>query len=205
MWSAISATLRGLESHIPGSLEHSWLDTIRQIVSRERFFHWELEFPEVFFDSDGCPLEPSGFDAVTRQSSVGHTAGYGAEEDEPAPRALTRFSRDSGCYRLQADGHANLYQLFTERALQLVRPGGRIGLLLPSGLLADHRCRLLRRELLTRTSMDGVLSFDNRDGTFPIHRGIKFLLLTGFRRPRADAGSGPIRSARSRDSGDHRG
>ena len=30
----------------------------------ERFFHWELEFPEVFFDVDGVPLDRGGFDAV---------------------------------------------------------------------------------------------------------------------------------------------
>ena len=29
-----------------------------------RFFHWELEFPEVFFDRDGTRLPDAGFDAV---------------------------------------------------------------------------------------------------------------------------------------------
>src|SRR5207245_3639095 len=29
-----------------------------------RFFHWQLEFPEVFFNDDGSPRESSGFDAV---------------------------------------------------------------------------------------------------------------------------------------------
>jgi len=31
---------------------------------QRRFFHWELEFPEVFFNDDGTPREVSGFDAV---------------------------------------------------------------------------------------------------------------------------------------------
>ena len=76
----------------------SWL-TIRQIVSRERFFHWELEFPEVFFDADGCPLESGGFDAVIGNPPWDTLRGSRCGEDEPSPRALTRFSRDSGCYR----------------------------------------------------------------------------------------------------------
>lgn len=36
-----------------------WWDAFRAVRSRERFFHWELEFPEVFLD----PARP-GFDAV---------------------------------------------------------------------------------------------------------------------------------------------
>ena len=109
---------------------------------------------------------------------MGHASRIERIDHDAAPRAITRFSRDSGCYRLQSDGHANLHQLFTERVLQLLTPHGRLGLLVPSGLVADHGCVHLRRELLERCAIDDVLSFDNRDAIFPIHRGIKFLLLT---------------------------
>ena len=46
-----------VELYVYASSQPWWDDFIR-IRERERFFHWELEFPEVFFD--GCP----GFDAV---------------------------------------------------------------------------------------------------------------------------------------------
>jgi len=36
----------------------------QEIAARERLFHWELEFPDVFFDRFGRPLENPGFDAV---------------------------------------------------------------------------------------------------------------------------------------------
>jgi hypothetical protein len=39
-------------------------DTAERIASRQRFFHWELEFPEVFFDEHGRHLDCQGFDAV---------------------------------------------------------------------------------------------------------------------------------------------
>jgi hypothetical protein len=39
--------------------ERPWWDTFRAVRDRERFFHWEIEFPEVFLD----PARP-GFDAV---------------------------------------------------------------------------------------------------------------------------------------------
>ena len=33
-------------------------------ATARRFFHWELEFPEVFFDEDGRRRPDAGFDAV---------------------------------------------------------------------------------------------------------------------------------------------
>jgi hypothetical protein len=98
------------------------------VARRERFFHWELEFPEAFFDARGEPRADAGFDAV-----IGNPPWAAARE-------ITVFSRESGCYALQDRGHANLYQLFAERMLQLAAPGGRVGMLMPSGLLTDHGC-----------------------------------------------------------------
>jgi len=40
------------------------LDKSRKIAAERRFFHWELEFPEVFFDKHGRRREKAGFDAV---------------------------------------------------------------------------------------------------------------------------------------------
>ena len=63
--------------------------------------------------------------------------------------AILRFVRERGIYPSSA-GHANLYQLFTERAISLLRNGGRLGLVLPSGLATDHGSAALRRRLLRR-------------------------------------------------------
>ena len=138
-------------------------------------FHWSLEFPEVFLDTNGRPRADAGFDAV-----VGNPpwemlrAGQGA----PAAAALVRFARDSGLYRAQSGGHANQYQLFVERALQLLRPGGRLGLLVPAGLLSDAGSAGLRRVLLTKHSFESAVVFSNRLGIFPIHRGLRFAAIT---------------------------
>ena len=84
----------------------------------------------------------------------------------------------SGVYRHQASGHINRYQIFLERAITLARRGGRIGLVLPSGFATDHTSALLRRELLTHTSVDTITGFDNRKAIFPIHRSVRFLICT---------------------------
>ncbi len=165
-WTAFAAALRGVSSDLPRELEARWRAAASSVAVEERFFHWPLEFPEVFHDERGVPRGDAGFDAV-----IGNPPWAGAGR-------LTRFSRDSGCYRLQGDGHANLYQLFAERMLRLAAPGGRVGMVAPSGLLTDAGCAPLRRHLFDRCGLDAVVSLDNRDGLFPIHRGVRFALIT---------------------------
>ena len=165
-WGALSSSVRGGISGLPAALEREWRTTAAAVAGAERFFHWHFEFPEVFFDAGGQPLARPGFDAV-----IGNPPWAAAQ-------SLSAFSRESGCYALQGGGHANLYQLFAERMLQLTASGGRIGMLMPSGLLADHGCAALRRYLFERCAIDAVVGFDNRDGLFPIHRALRFSLMT---------------------------
>src|SRR5207244_91173 len=91
---------------------------------------------------------------------------------------VVRFVRDAGVYRTPARGHANRYQLFLERAIDLTRPGGRLGVVLPSGLTTDSGSASLRKLLLTTCDVDALIGIDNRRGIFPIHRGVSFVLLT---------------------------
>ncbi|HEX7138066.1 MAG TPA: hypothetical protein VF219_09480, partial [Vicinamibacterales bacterium] len=145
-----------------------------------RFLHWELEFPEVFFDRHGQQVAGAGFDAV-----IGNPPWemLRADDDSHARSrhtisATIRFTRDSGVYSAQSAGQANCYQLFLERTLDLVRAGGRFGLVLPGGLATDLGSALLRRQLLTRSDVDGIVGLDNIHRIFPIHRSVRFLLLT---------------------------
>ncbi|HEX6973550.1 MAG TPA: N-6 DNA methylase, partial [Vicinamibacterales bacterium] len=154
---------------LPGQTASALLGRAGDTAERERFFHWTLEFPEVFYGPDGAPLRDAGFDAVIGNPPW-EVIGTGSH--------LTKFARASGTYDCQGTGHVNLFQLFVERALALTRAGGRIGLVLPSGFASDHGCATLRRRLLDGTGVDTFTCVENRDGLFPIHRSLKFLLLT---------------------------
>ena len=59
-----------------------------------------------------------------------------------------------------------------------MRPGGRVGLVLPSGVASDTGSAPLRRFLFDRTAVDDITGLDNREGIFPIHRGLRFVLMT---------------------------
>jgi hypothetical protein len=100
---------------------------------------------------------------------------------------LLRFTRDSGVYRLQSDGHANAYQVFLERALHVLRPEGRLGLVLPWGWASDEGSAALRRFLFDRCQIDEVQAMDNRDAIFPIHRALRFVILHATKGPRTES------------------
>jgi hypothetical protein len=174
LWGALEHAVSGHPSGLPPPVEHRWRDMLEAAARRQRVFHWEIEFPEIFFGATGAPLETPGFDAV-----LGNPPWDMLRGENAAP--LSVFARHSGCYAWHGDGHLNLYQLFAERMLKMTRRGGRFGLLMPSGLIADHGSADVRRVLLERCRLDAVLGFENRSAIFPIHRGIKFVLITGAR------------------------
>lgn len=179
-FGALVDQVLGRAAVLPDHVAAPLLDAARQIADGGRFFHWTLEFPEVFHDPDGRPATDAGFDAVIGNPPWEMLRADRGDSGESAH--LTGFARSSGVYLLQGHGHANLYQLFLERALALTRPGGRLGLVLPSGFGSDHGCAALRRHVLDRTSVDTFVSVENRNGLFPIHRSLKFLLITATSR-----------------------
>ena len=154
---------------LPASAAGALLARSRDIARDCRFFHWVLEFPEIYFDAHGRPLANPGFDAV-----LGNPPWdvIGAASREKA------FLRHSGIYRHLGKGHINRYQVFVERALTLARRGGRVGLVLPSGFATDHTAASLRRRLLNAARVDTISGFDNRKAIFPIHRSVRFLTCT---------------------------
>ncbi|MBI3491067.1 MAG: N-6 DNA methylase, partial [Acidobacteria bacterium] len=182
-FGALSDAILTERSALPTHTTRQMLDAADRIADARRFFHWDLEFPEVFFDAEGRRLPLAGFDAVIGnppwdmiRADSGAADARAIARDEVA--SMRRFTRDAGIYSAQSEGHANRYQLFVERAMTLTRSGGRLGLVLPSGLATDHGSASLRRRLLTRCDVDALVGVDNHRGVFPIHRGVRFLLVT---------------------------
>jgi Eco57I restriction-modification methylase len=170
-------------SALPPRTAARYLDDADAIGAARRLFHWELEFPEVFFDRDGARLPCAGFDAVVGNPPWDMIrADHGGSDARSRARVdmtpVVRFTRDAGVYAAQSDGHANRYQLFVERAIALTRHGGRLGLVLPSGLATDHGSAALRKLLFSRCRVDAVVGMGNQRGIFPIHRGVRFLLVS---------------------------
>ncbi|MGO9584745.1 MAG: Eco57I restriction-modification methylase domain-containing protein [Limisphaerales bacterium] len=65
----------------------------------------------------------------------------------------------------QGTGDWNLFKLFIERDLSLVRQGGQFSLLVPSSIQTDEGCADLRRWFITEHRLDELTSFENRGYT----------------------------------------
>jgi hypothetical protein len=182
-FAALSDVLVNGSGPLAPSTAESYLAAAASVARERRLFHWELEFPEVFFAADGTRRQDAGFDAVIGNPPWDMIrADAGSSQRRSESRAdggpFVRFTRDSGVYSAQSDGHANRYQLFLERSISLARSGGRLGMVLPSGLITDHGSAALRRRLLTQCDVDALVGFENQQAVFPIHRSVRFLLLT---------------------------
>jgi hypothetical protein len=175
--------LLGRGGTLPSQVVRNLLGTSAAAAGRHRFLHWPLAFPEVFIDEEGEPLGNAGFDAVIGNPPWDMVRGDSGESTTRALRrdeakCLTAFVRESGVYRVDAHSHVNRYQLFVERALQLARRGGRIGLILPGGTFTDGGCGPLRRHLFDHAAIDSIDGCDNRRRIFPIHRSTRFVVMT---------------------------
>jgi hypothetical protein len=85
---------------------------------------------------------------------------------EGRAEAATRIARSSGDYPLLSGGDVNLYSLFVERAMTLVKPKGMIGLLTPSGIASDKTAAPFFKGVATGGRLKALYDFENRRTRF---------------------------------------
>jgi hypothetical protein len=235
------------------------LAIVEELHRTHRFFHWELEFPDVF--GSGTRENPAGFHAIlgnppwetirpksqewfsnidplfrtygkqvgiARQAELfasdpsiehgwlayysnvkclGHFTKYAAfpfgdpeanvnndfhftivqrraTEDaalhsrwRPKRVSLASFADSAHPFRYQGSADVNTYKLFSEQSHALLRVGGRLGYIVPSGLYSDKGSASLRTLFLDHCRWEWCFGFENREGIFDIHRSFKFVAL----------------------------
>ena len=94
--------------------------------------------------------------------------------------ALLAYSHDSGKYPLLGRGDTNLYALMVERGLSLLKPQGRAGFVVPSGLATDYGNATFFGQMVRDRRLSFLYDFENRKGLFPsVDSRFKFSLV-GF-------------------------
>ena len=81
---------------------------------------------------------------------------------EARAEAAARMARNDGDYPLLSGGDLNIYSLFVERAMKLVKPRGIIGLLTPSGIASDKTAAPFFKGLSTGSHLKALYDFENR-------------------------------------------
>lgn len=118
-------------------------------------FHWELEFPWVFFRDAG----PGGFDSV-----IGNPP-YGLTRNEVISPEEERFLTSQ--YKPYISGKPNKFLLFQARAHQIVRRGGSVGFLGPNSWFAIPAGRAMREYILNEQRLAEVDYY-----LYPVFRSI---------------------------------
>ena len=179
-----------------------------EAAQKQRFFHWPLEFPDVFerggFDVvlanppwDQVQLDPREFFA-TRCQTISEQPNMAARNRATSALAEThprlyaeyrsavrvadgskQFIHASGRFRERAFGRLNTAPLFAEQSRAFAAPDGRVGTIVPTGIATDSFNQHFFSDLVSSRSLVSLFDFENREGIFPgVHRSYKFCLLT---------------------------
>lgn len=150
-----------------------WLTTSNEIAARQHFFHWDLEFPEIFFDRHGQLLgERAGFDAV-----IGNPPYVRQEVLGPLkPYLATAYSETY-------HGVADLYVYFYHQGLRLLRPDGRMSYIVTNKWLRAGYGEPLRAYFAAQEALEQIIDF----GHAPIFADADvFPCIIVLRKPQSD-------------------
>ena len=112
---------------------NSYLKTAEE----KKFFHWEFEFPEVFFSEDGTLKENPGFDAV-----IGNPPYIDSENmTKNMPEQREVISK----FYIAAKGNWDLYIIFIEQGLNTLKHSGIISYIVPNKLIAANYSKEIRK------------------------------------------------------------
>jgi hypothetical protein len=124
------------------------IETALSLARAKRFFHWELEFPEVFFN-ETKRKDNGGFDAV-----VGNPP-YISAPAMVANMPLDRKALEAQYTLLTMKW--DLYCAFIEQSCRKLSSGGIMGLIVPSQVLYQDYAKLLRKNLVDTYRIDFVV------------------------------------------------
>ncbi|PHQ40087.1 restriction endonuclease [Halorubrum persicum] len=128
-----------------------WFEDAQKWADENDYFHWKLEYPEVFYDVDGNSVSDPGFDAV-----IGNPPYVRMEQIKPLKPFL------SSRYDVH-DTRVDLYAYFIERSLELC--SSKYGVIVSNKWMRAKYGENLR-ELLTNYQVEQVLDFGDLE-VFP--------------------------------------
>jgi hypothetical protein len=200
--ATVTALLAGHQAH--GKLTQE----ISKAATEYSFFHWPLEFPDVFarggfdvvlgnppweriklqereFFANRDPEIASAPNKAARDKLIKGLERRQPELWEAWQTALhgaegqSKFVRESERFPLCGRGDVNTYSIFAELARALAGKSGRAGIIVPSGIATDDTTKYFFRDLMESRTLASLYDFENRLGIFPaVHRSYKFCLLT---------------------------
>jgi len=162
-WDEYNTLVENLQSPQPEwekLLQKGHIKKALAVKGERHFFHWELEFPEVFYDDQGNRKANPGFDAVIGNPPYDVLAekeqGIDVEPDKD-------FCSDRQYLEPALGGKLNYYRLFSALSIWLTCTSGIHGFIVPLALIGDAQAEPLRRYMLTHTQLLLIEAFPQKD------------------------------------------
>jgi hypothetical protein len=93
--------------------------------------------------------------------------------------AASLFCHSEARYPLTGVGDVNTYALFAETMYRIVGPGGRLGVVLPTGIVTDDTTKQFFDEVVSSGRLVRLAAYENEALVFPgVHHAFKFCLVS---------------------------
>ncbi len=112
-----------------------------KIAEEKRFFHWKLEFPEIWYAEDGRQIK-GGFDAVIGNPPYIRIQELRKEHPDEVDYYNNTYQTPTGAY--------DIYILFVEKGISLLHDTGCLGYILPNKFTKLDSGKGLRRLIGSR-------------------------------------------------------
>ncbi|MHA1684753.1 MAG: Eco57I restriction-modification methylase domain-containing protein [Promethearchaeota archaeon] len=198
-----------LREGVKSNSNEKLLNEINKIADQNQFFHWYIEFPEVFSEKRGgfdCMLgnppwdalqlnENEYFTGISEQVLLASTQAKrhkvikSLKETKPRIfnnyvddwknfKRLNHFLSNSNLYRLSAKGRLNTYPLFLERSWNLLSKSGKLGVVVPTGIIMNYYMQEFFQTLVNQKVILSIFDFENRNKIFDIDSRFRFCLIS---------------------------
>ena len=131
--------------------DSDYFATAQAMAGGEDFFHWELEFPEAFFDVDGNKREDAGFDAVVGNPPYVNMSSVGDETQKYL----------SNAYQNVYAGNSDILYYFLTKSLTVLCDSGMFGLIVARYFATAQYGSGVRAQLLEKGKISKVVDFGN--------------------------------------------
>lgn len=198
-----------LDSLLEGvGVEQSIVEEASRLADEKRFFHWPLEFPEVFeqggfdcvlgnppweriklqereFFASKAPEIANATEASVRKKLIEELPDrkpsliHELKSEQYFLKAQGRFIRESSRFPLTGYKEINTYAAFTELTDQISHSNGYTGIIVPSGIATDESTSAFFGHLVSSSKLRSIFGFKNSKMIFPgIKDYLTFCLLT---------------------------
>lgn len=133
-----------------GVVTKGWFQAAQEWAEDLSFFHWKLEFPEVYYNISAEEREDAGFDAI-----IGNPPWLGTRTGS-IDSTVSEYYQS----RYNVDGQTDLAEVFLKRCIELGEDVGSIGMVVPKRLATNEGFEDLRESIAVEETLNYAIDFD---------------------------------------------